>query len=168
MQRLLVSLSFPRVRQQCSAAWLLCSCSFLYRKNSFPLVVSLSRLVLLALWLLFREARAFLSSFFTFAESSLIGLFSLLVVLSSSFLRVRAWLTCDRVFLHHLVVLTMGVAVMPQPPLPSLLSFLLSSLLPRSPPPRCLRTSRATTITSVGRGRCSPRGDELAVGAFLA
>ena len=116
MQRLLVSFSFPWVQQQCSAAWLLRSYSFLHRKNSFPLVVSLSRLVLLALWLLSRETRAFPSPFFIFAESSLIGLFSLLVVLSSSFFRVRVWLTCTRVFSHHLIVLTMGVAVTPQPP----------------------------------------------------
>ena len=50
------------------------------------------------------------------ARLSFVGSFSLLVVPSSSFFYVYAWLTCGRIFLLRLVIPAMGVAAMPQPP----------------------------------------------------
>ena len=146
-------------------------CSFLPRKNSFYFVFFLLShwpsfcLVGVVPWLLSLGAETNpLAALRACRVVARWAVFSLLVVLLSSCFYVRAWLTCDRVSSLRLVVPAIGVAVIPQPPLSSPLLF----PLPRSLPPRCPRTSRVITTTSVGRGRCSPKGDELTVGAFLA
>ena len=168
MQRLLVSLSFPWVRQQCPAAWFLRSCSFLHRKNSSLLMC----LLLVLLGLLPRPCcGAEAIPLATLRVCRVVPRWAVFLSSSSSRLRswVRAWLTRDRIFSLRLVVLAMGVATMLQPAP----SSLLSSPRPLSPLPCCLpfrypRTSRATTTTSVGQGRCLPKGNEPAVDASHA